>query len=198
MPRMNGIDATRIIRGNPDCANSKTPIVALTANAMNADREDCLSSGMNDFITKPFRKKQLQMILDKYNAGKYKALKSEKLRFLIVDDDKNIRELLERILKTEFPRCAVWTASNGVQACMLLGSCAPNIIIVDIVMEYVDGVAVIRYLNNDNRFGNIPIIVISALPPESDDSFTDLKINAYLQKPFHPGEVVKAVKNCIS
>ncbi len=51
MPVMNGIDATRAIRAMPTMAT--IPILALTANAFNEDREVCLSAGMNDHIGKP-------------------------------------------------------------------------------------------------------------------------------------------------
>jgi len=53
MPNMNGFDATQAIRsgGGP---NAKTKIIALTANAMQSDKEACLKAGMDDFLTKPF------------------------------------------------------------------------------------------------------------------------------------------------
>jgi CheY-like chemotaxis protein len=51
MPNMNGIDATRAIRALP--ANLQTPIVAMTANAFDEDRQDCLDAGMNDHVAKP-------------------------------------------------------------------------------------------------------------------------------------------------
>ncbi|MFZ2974389.1 MAG: ATP-binding protein [Ferribacterium limneticum] len=51
MPRMNGVDATRAIRGLPGYA--QTPILAVTANAFEEDRQICLAAGMNDHIGKP-------------------------------------------------------------------------------------------------------------------------------------------------
>jgi signal transduction histidine kinase/DNA-binding response OmpR family regulator/HPt (histidine-containing phosphotransfer) domain-containing protein len=61
MPVMDGCEATRIIRGieekNKDSAGfKKTPIVAMTANALTSDRDRCLEAGMDDFITKPVTK----------------------------------------------------------------------------------------------------------------------------------------------
>ncbi len=51
MPMLNGLDATRAIRA--DSANRRTPILALTANAFEEDRQVCLAAGMNDHIGKP-------------------------------------------------------------------------------------------------------------------------------------------------
>ncbi|MDP3440309.1 MAG: ATP-binding protein [Azonexus sp.] len=51
MPNMNGLDATRAIRANS--MNMHTPILAMTANALDEDRKTCLDAGMNDHIGKP-------------------------------------------------------------------------------------------------------------------------------------------------
>ncbi len=64
MPVMDGIEATRAIRQLPSF--SVTPILALTANAFNENRELCLSAGMNDFICKPFDPEILFLTLLKW------------------------------------------------------------------------------------------------------------------------------------
>ncbi len=66
MPEMDGIEATKKIRsGTGSDINPMIPIIALTAHAMMGDRERCLASGMNDYISKPFNAKELVRIIEK-------------------------------------------------------------------------------------------------------------------------------------
>jgi signal transduction histidine kinase/DNA-binding response OmpR family regulator len=68
MPEMDGLEATRQIRSAfpPD----KQPrIVAMTANAMQGDREECLAAGMNDYVSKPIQVKELQVALEKWGKA---------------------------------------------------------------------------------------------------------------------------------
>lgn len=62
MPEMDGLTATRQIR--EDRNRKESPIIiAMTANAMKGDREECLAAGMNDYISKPVKKEKLQQML---------------------------------------------------------------------------------------------------------------------------------------
>lgn len=65
MPEMDGHEATREIR-NLDGAHSDVLIIAMTANTQESDRQACLESGMDDFIGKPFMKKELVRMLDRH------------------------------------------------------------------------------------------------------------------------------------
>ena len=65
MPIMDGYEATRQIR-ELEQTEQPIPIIALTANAQDSDREQCLSVGMNDFISKPFSKTQILRTVEKW------------------------------------------------------------------------------------------------------------------------------------
>jgi CheY-like chemotaxis protein len=64
MPVMDGIQATRKIREK----EIDIPIIALTANAFREDRERCISSGMNEFLTKPLKLIDLKNLLDQFTG----------------------------------------------------------------------------------------------------------------------------------
>jgi CheY-like chemotaxis protein len=70
MPVMDGLDATRRIRA-AETENSlpRTPIIAMTANAMQGDRESCLEAGMDDYLAKPIKSQELQQLLQQYGSG---------------------------------------------------------------------------------------------------------------------------------
>jgi hypothetical protein len=60
MPCMDGFEAARQIRARQPSSGGQAPIVALTAHAMSGDRERCLVSGMDDYVSKPVSKKSLE------------------------------------------------------------------------------------------------------------------------------------------
>ena len=70
MPGISGLDATRRIReieqrdGRP-----RTPIVALTASAMEGDRRKCLDAGMDDYLAKPLHAERLQEVMERHLAS---------------------------------------------------------------------------------------------------------------------------------
>lgn len=69
MPVMDGLEATVKIREMENSLNTekRTPIIALTANTMDNDREKCLSYGMDEFMAKPFDIEKLNSIFEELN-----------------------------------------------------------------------------------------------------------------------------------
>ena len=68
MPEMDGYEAAAIIRGRGD-AGADVPIVALTANAQDADRTRCLAAGMNDHVSKPINLPRLKRVLQEFGPA---------------------------------------------------------------------------------------------------------------------------------
>ena len=64
MPEMDGLEATRMIRL---CLTEQPVIIAMTANAMDGDREACLKAGMEDYLSKPVNVEELMKTLETWS-----------------------------------------------------------------------------------------------------------------------------------
>ncbi|EIC19643.1 histidine kinase,Response regulator receiver domain protein,histidine kinase [Thiorhodovibrio frisius] len=78
MPEMDGIKATRLIRGNQNGdLDASIPIIAMTAHAMEGDREKCLAAGMDWYLSKPIDTKALHRVLDCFMEGEARCNPTE-------------------------------------------------------------------------------------------------------------------------
>jgi two-component system, sensor histidine kinase and response regulator len=68
MPEMDGFQATSEIRKGEVLSGKRVPIIAMTANALEGDREKCIAAGMDDYISKPVDPKKLQAVLTRWLA----------------------------------------------------------------------------------------------------------------------------------
>jgi signal transduction histidine kinase/CheY-like chemotaxis protein len=67
MPKMDGLEATKIIRQNNE---DNVIIIAMTANVMKEDIDDCIENGMNDYILKPYKANDIRKLIDKWTPTK--------------------------------------------------------------------------------------------------------------------------------
>jgi len=66
MPQMDGFEATRVIRKKEAETGTHIPIVAMTAHVMEGDREQCLASGMDDYVPKPIQRDELLAVIERF------------------------------------------------------------------------------------------------------------------------------------
>ncbi len=65
MPEMDGLEATRQIRKQESAKGTRSPIVAMTANVLDGDRELCLAAGMDDYVSKPINQRALASVIER-------------------------------------------------------------------------------------------------------------------------------------
>ena len=69
MPVMDGYEASRAIRERGNTSGRRPPIIALTASAMEGERERCLAAGMDDLLRKPYRPNEMAAMIERWTAG---------------------------------------------------------------------------------------------------------------------------------
>ena len=79
MPVLNGIQTTIAIRESNHVLNPNIPIIAMTAHTRSEKKEDCLSAGMNDFVSKPIQRDSFLQILDKHCYVKSEETSQEQM-----------------------------------------------------------------------------------------------------------------------
>lgn len=86
---------------------------------------------------------------------------NENTLILVVDDSKENRDILSRRL--EVSGYQTLEAEDGLQAMELLQSNDVSIVLLDIMMPEVDGITLLSQIRNDNKFNNVPVIMVTAI-----------------------------------
>jgi two-component system alkaline phosphatase synthesis response regulator PhoP len=114
-------------------------------------------------------------------------------KILIVEDDRDIVEMVEYNLREE--GYVTVSALNGEDGFRLAGSEQPNLIILDIMLPVIDGFEVCRALKSDDKTSQIPIIILSAKSQETDKVVgLELGADDYVTKPFSPRELIARIR----
>ncbi len=116
-------------------------------------------------------------------------------RVLVVDDEDDIRRLLKRVLTEK--GYDVNEAARGVEALQLVRSQPPDLILLDAMLPEVHGFDICRRIKGSQRYGHIPIIMVSAIYRGwrfAEDLKQSYGVATFLEKPFKIGEVLSAVE----
>lgn len=127
------------------------------------------------------------------SSSSEKGFGRSRKRILVVDDESDIGELLKYNLEQD--GFDVLVLQEGEELMAHLQSYEPDLLILDLMLPGVSGLDLCRQLKRDQRFENLPIIILSAKSSETD-KIVGLEIGAddYVTKPFSPREAVARVK----
>ncbi|HEX3299417.1 MAG TPA: response regulator [Actinomycetota bacterium] len=114
-------------------------------------------------------------------------------RILVIDDEPAIADVLRMLL--EFRGHEVFVANDGSRGYATAQRQAPDVIVLDLMMPVMDGFATLAALRNDERTTAIPVVILSALgSAEVKQRCHDMGVRAFLQKPYKPEDLLRAVE----
>ena len=148
MPKIDGWTVLKYLKADSDLAS--IPVIMATVLS---EQNLGYALGATDYLTKPIQTEQLKAILQKYRFEQTNHLA------MIVDDDYCNRKLLRDILAKE--EVEIVEAENGAKALEMIKLRKPDLLLLDLMMPEIDGFEVIKRLEQNPQWQNIPIIIIT-------------------------------------
>lgn len=192
MPVMDGLEATKKIRALDRIDAKEIPIVAMTANAYDEDREKSREAGMVEHLAKPIEPDKLYQVLAKYLGGE----EITKRKILIIDDVKINIAVIESVLKEEF---TLISASDGVEALEVLEENKDVIMVItDIQMPNMDGIELIKHIRVQPEYNELAIIANTQYgEPSQEEELLEIGADDFLYKPSSPMIITNRVKSVL-
>ena len=123
-------------------------------------------------------------------------VEDQPLTVMVVDDSITMRKVTGSMLERNGYN--ILTAKDGVDALAVIDTSRPDIILLDIEMPRMDGFEFARHLRNDERFHDIPIIMVTSRTGEKHrERAMELAIESYLGKPFQEDELLENIAELV-
>ena len=206
LPGMDGNEATRRIRANPDRVKATVPIIAITGNTAPLDIDGCRVAGMDDFVGKPVDPDALRATVLATHAtwlerrgsdpGQSRAASSavgsrpapgSPCRVLVVDDNEINQKVIAGFLSAG--RHEVTIVASGEKAVSLATNHAFDLILMDVTLPGIDGLEAARRIRNlpDSALARVPIAAITGNTGRDDiKACYDAGMGDFLGKPIDP------------
>jgi PAS domain S-box-containing protein len=175
MPVMDGFQATARIRES-ETAPNRVPIVALTAHATEGFRDRCLAAGMDDYLSKPFKKERLVALVDQWV--------DRRPILLVADDAPDSRLIVKRFLMLGGDYRLLF-AANGREALDIFGRQRVALALLDMEMPVLSGYETATAIRRTGDGGaTVPILAMTAhTDPSELKRCLAAGATAVLQKP---------------
>jgi two-component system cell cycle response regulator len=204
LPGMDGLAATRLLKSDPQLRH--VPVVAMTAFVGAEEERNALAAGCEGFLSKPFDTHGLLEYLERFllkaeqaaaiAGSRAGAAADRRARILVVDDELQVVEVFEKLLRGAGYECL--RAFGGIAALQLAQSEGPDLILLDVLMDDLDGFEVTRRLKGNLKTAGIPIILVTALH-DVEDKVRGLAVGAdeFLSKPVDGAELAVRIKSML-
>lgn len=192
MPGMDGPETLARLRLRPALQGLPSAFLTAATQAREVDRYRRL--GVDDVIAKPFDPVELCARIDAiFAAPAQPAAPEQRARALVVEDDAAIRFLLGFILDQQ--GYAVVEAVDGEAGAAAIEGEPADIVVLDIMLPGIDGLALLGQLRRDPRWDHVPVVMLTAHGSESHVAAAmEGGADDYLGKPFDPADLLDRVR----
>ena len=114
-------------------------------------------------------------------------------RILVVDDDPALLQTISIVLREQ--GYEVITAGNGQEMLESMESCEPDLVLLDVLMPHLDGFQLLERIKSNERYADLPVLMVSSLPAE-EATVKTLGLGAadYIRKPFRVRELLARIQ----
>ena len=204
MPKMKGSEVLVKLKENP---NFNTPVIVLTANAINGMEEQYLSKGFNGYLAKPIEKDKLFYILNKY-LGNSKSMQNPETKVvenqmtdysnkkvLVVDDNKVNITITCNFLKPY--KFNIDFCESGKE-CLEKSNNNYDLIFMDIMMPEMDGVQTLHKLKENPNFNTVVIALTADAVEGAEQKYLNEGFDDYIAKPLIKEKLDNKIKRNIN
>jgi len=188
LPGMDGLALTRHLRTHPRFAS--LPIVAMTAFAMKGDAKKALDAGCNGYVTKPIDTRRLPSQVAGFMRPRDPT---EALRIMVVEDHRIDLKLVGD--SARLSGHIVLSNTTAEQALAELEERHPDVVLLDLNLPGMDGLAFLRRLKSDPLAYHLPVVAVTAYPDEFHRrELLTAGCAAYMLKPVDVQELLRVLE----
>jgi chemosensory pili system protein ChpA (sensor histidine kinase/response regulator) len=203
MPRMDGFELATQMRNDERYRN--VPIIMITSRTGEKHRQRALDIGVNRYMGKPYQESELldnikTLVQEQRSGIQQPAAVEEPQRtmplVMVVDDSLTVRRVTSKLLERH--KMDVVTAQDGVDAVSKLEDSVPDIMLLDIEMPRMDGFELATQMRNDDRYKDVPIIMITSRTGEKHRKRAEeIGVNRYLGKPYQEADLMSNINELL-